>query len=330
MGTTSLNPAVSELLQMQDAKWSAIADDDAANETVPITFFKKLIDAHLLNPADETARRNVGLIALLVGVSEWGVSGEGLPDDPAHRNWKSNSGPTQGKHLMSYDMGGIGISHADSAELGRFIGFVVENFVKPEHKTRYLRFADAKLYNHNAIMYDQIRSSGLCIDRHNRISVDLDDKPFAETGHLGPSGDQCQSWKNANFTVQDWQLFRHYMRIALRTAEGQQWLIGSWLDHTWAASLKTVLGAGGTIDEAIANARVRNSFPAAAEKAVQKPGTTPTQRIQREIDAYTDHKRTTSARRCVYIWRSVALFRHLAGEPVLGAITCPSEHEQTK
>ncbi|GJH29309.1 hypothetical protein [Caballeronia novacaledonica] len=67
MGWT--NPVLGEL--KSHWQWSATADDNAREETVPISFYKGLIDAYLVNPND-TPKRNLGLLALTVGVNEWG------------------------------------------------------------------------------------------------------------------------------------------------------------------------------------------------------------------------------------------------------------------
>jgi hypothetical protein len=326
MGITWYNPAIGELMQI--AGWSPAADDDVSGKTVPSTFFSKLVQAHIANPGDATARRNVGLIALLVGVAEWGVSGDNVPPDPQGTHWESNSGPKQGKHLMSYDLGGIGISHVDSAELGKFVQYVALEFiVDAEQRKRYLRFADASLYRvvppaiSHDIMYNQIRASGVCVP--TRITKDLNGNDFAEDGH-GGAEKYCSDWKNPNFSVEDWQLFRHYARVALRTSEGQEWVLDSWLDHNWTPSVEAVLASGGSIDEALANARVRSSFPVAAKHALQKRATSDTERIQREIDAYEQHKHTTAECRSGFILRSVALYRKYAGLPQLTGIKCPA------
>jgi hypothetical protein len=147
---------------------------------------------------------------------------------------------------------------------------------------------------------------------------------FAEEGHPGVSEQNCSDWNNKEFSPEDWQLFRTYIRMALRTEKGQEWIINGWLAKNWTKSVTRVLGAGGTIDEALANARVRNSSPKLANDALEIRATTPVERIQREIDAYTRmNNGITAHRRCGFILRSVALYRHYANEPQISGIRCP-------
>jgi hypothetical protein len=309
---------------MRHSQWSKTADDNAENETVPSSFYKGLVQAYLAKPDDATAKRNLGLLALTVGVSEWGVSGADLPDDPRKKGWKSNSAARQGKHVMSYDLGGVGISHVDSDELGRFLKQVAAVFIKKEeHRLRFLEFANPDLYQHKSIQFDQIRSSGLC--QTPLIHEDLMGEAFAEAGHGGVSAKNCADWNNEKLNPRDWQLFRTYVRMALRSEHGQEWILNSWLDDNWLKSVSRELGAGGTIDEALANARVRNSSPKLADAALILPASTPAQRIQRELDSYAQmNKGETARRRCGFILRSVALYRHYANEVQITAdVKCP-------
>lgn len=317
------NPALGEL--MQHAQWSRTADDNAANETVPSSFYNGLVQAYLKDPDSAEARRNLGLLALTVGVSEWGVSGDDLPDDPRSDGWKSNSGPKQGKHVMSYDLGGIGISHVDAEELGRFVEFVAKGFIgDASHRQRFLVFAKPASYRHSHIQFDQIRASGLC--QMPTIHKDLMGEPFAEAGHGGVSEKNCREWNNSQFDPSDWQLFRTYVRKALRTESGQEWIFNSWLDRNWMKSVEKVLSVRGSIDEALANARVRNSSPVLADQALAESQDidTPTMRIQREIDAYAQmNNGETARRRFGFIMRSVNLYRHFAKEVVLTDVRRP-------
>jgi hypothetical protein len=316
------NPTIGEL--MRHSQWSRTADDNAENESVPSSFYKGLVQAYLTKPDNATAKRNLGLLALTVGVSEWGVSDADLPDDPRKKGWKSNSTARQGKHVMSYDLGGVGISHVDSDELGRFVKEVAAVFIKDdEHRKRFLEFANPDLYRHKSIQFDQLRSSGLCQTPH--IHEDLMGEPFAEDGHGGLSAKNCADWNNEKFNPRDWQLFRTYIRMALRSEHGQEWILNSWLDDNWLKSVSRVLGAGGTIDEALANARVRNSSPKLADAALKITATSPAQRIQRELDSYAQmNNGDTARRRCGFILRPVALYRHYANEiQITGDIRCP-------
>jgi hypothetical protein len=253
-----------------------------------------------------------------------------LPKDPNGTAWKANTGADLGKHLMSYDIGGVGISHIDSEELGKFVRFVAGEFVQdPEQKKRFLRFADRENYKTSvgskpSIKFDQIRAAGVCAAV--RVHTDLSGEPFAENH---PKADQkyCLGNANPNFTVQDWQLFRTYVRMALRSETGQEWVINSWLDNNWAKSISLVLKSGGTPDEAMANARVRNSWPDLADRAVHRPANTPAGMIQRELDSYAFRNNgATAHRRCPFILRSVALYRAYANEvQVTEMVSCPPD-----
>jgi hypothetical protein len=70
------------------------------------------------------AQQGLGLLALLLGTAEWGVAGAGLPDDPAKKNWESDTGEDSGKHVMSYAVGGVGILHADVGDLEEYVKWV--------------------------------------------------------------------------------------------------------------------------------------------------------------------------------------------------------------
>ncbi|MFT4503161.1 hypothetical protein [Caballeronia sp. 15711] len=326
------NPVLEEL--MSHAQWSTTADDNARDETIPIAFYKDLVEAYNANTNDDTARRNLGLLALTVGVSEWGVSGvdEAQLPDPRNTKWCSNSNARQGKHVMSYDLGGIGISHVDSSQLGHFIEFVAERFVTtPAHaddKAALLQLADSSSYRKNHIQYDQIRASGLCNAEH--INEDLFGEPFkADAAHPGVSSENCENWDNKpHMSSQTWQLFRTYMRIALRTQAGQEWIFNSWLDDYWMRSLKKTLAAGGTVDEALVNARIRNSGPAYADRALSLMGGGDTACIQREIKAYEDMGGSTAWRRFDFLMRSVNLYRFLAKQPLLTDVKRPDPPKQ--
>lgn len=77
-----------------------------------------------------------------------------------------------------------------------------------------------------------------------------------------------------------------------------------------------------TIDEALANGRVRNS--AGADAAFAKKASTDTERIQRQIDAYAQmNDGTTARRRFGFIVRSVNLYRFLAKQPLLNDVKRP-------
>ncbi len=326
------NPVLGEL--MSHAQWSPTADDNARDETIPISFYKGLVAAYKARPNDDTTRRNLGLLALTVGVSEWGVSGvdeRELPDPLEEKHtapWASNSNARQGKHVMSYDLGGIGISHLDSDELGHLIEFVAQNFIadaiRAADKTELMKLADPANYLRKRIQYDQVRASGLC--GSEPVTVDLFNEPFnADKDHPGVSKENCNDWDNKkHMNGKTWQLFRTYMRMALRSQKGQEWIFNSWLDRNWTRSLNHTLAHDGSVEEALANARVRNSAPALAEAALGMPPGDDTALIQREIDAYARlNDAVTARRRYPFIMRSVNLYRFLDKKPLLTGVRRP-------
>ena len=115
-------------------RWSATADDNIAGEKIPADVVRRIVHSYNLSPTALMARRGLGLLALMLGVAEWGVDGHGgLPEDPNnHKNWISNAGPTTGKHLMSYAIGGVGISHADVGDLQEFVKWIAELTCNPK------------------------------------------------------------------------------------------------------------------------------------------------------------------------------------------------------
>ena len=105
----------------------------------------------------------------------------------------------------------------------------------------------------------------------------------------------------------------------------QEWLINAWLDQVWSATIARVPAGDGFAEEALVNARVRNSAPRAANDAVQAPATNVVERIQRELDAYGKWNPATLQRRCRLLLRTVVLFRHFAGHEQLAGIHCPQQ-----
>jgi hypothetical protein len=188
---------------------------------------------------------------------------------------------------MSYGVGGIGISHADQGDLLDFIRFVAgTDLVSSEHRAAFLRLADPAVYKKSAGVYDQLRAAGVCASR--QLDTDLKGEKF---NHFNVSHDEnyCTKYANTSLQASDWRVFRTWMRVALRTKPGQEWLLTQWMKDYWFKSLEKVPGGAGQIEEALVNVRVRNSFPAVADKAPARPASDPKGRIQRELDAYGAH-----------------------------------------
>jgi hypothetical protein len=127
----------------------------------------------------------------------------------------------------------------------------------------------------------------------------------------------------------DWRTFRTWVRAALRSDEGQNWLLSKWTANFWLKSLSKMPSGDGQVQEALVNVRVRNSFPGIADRATSRPASSIAGRVQRELDAYGDESPSTLARRCGIMLRPVVLYQHFAGGPPLGKIRCPNAGEGT-
>lgn len=65
---------------LEAGRWSATADDNTAGEKVTADAVRKIVQAYNADPAELMARRGLGLLALMLGVAEWGVDGhDGYP-----------------------------------------------------------------------------------------------------------------------------------------------------------------------------------------------------------------------------------------------------------
>jgi hypothetical protein len=290
---------------------------------------------------------DLGILALLIGIAEWGVEPSSeLPRDPNGHSWKSYAtegtckASASGKHLMSYAAGGVGIAHADTEYLRDYILFVGNsNLVPPDRRAGLLRLAAINYGPHKSgVIYNEIRNAGLCGMPCGSPSIgkDLADEPF----HYSPQAitGSCAGLPAA-LTPADWTVFRTWMRASLRTKEGQTWLLSYWLDHYWAGSLKTVVRGNnpepdragkpvppeGYVEEALLNVRVRDSSPSLAESAVTDNTSSPQERVQRELRQYGRlNGGSTLARRCTIMLRPVALYRAFAHLPPLADVQCPN------
>ncbi|WP_247258206.1 hypothetical protein [Pseudomonas moorei] len=321
---TPMSDAVVQKL-LEGGKWSNTADDNLDGEVISADLVKELVLTYRANPNDRSAQVGLGLLALTLGVAEWGVSkGEDeLPEDPAGTNWKSDTGPDSGKHLMSYGIGGVGVCHADVSDLFDFIRFTAKLDVVPqEHKEALLRLASPSIYSTKTGSYDQLRAAGLCGAPH--YDSDLKGEPFKFfKGTLQQS--YCKTHANPKLSSADWRTFATWTRAALRTKEGQAWMLRMWIAKYWDKTLARVPPGEGFPEEALINVRIRNSLPKCANDALTKPASGAHERIQREMDAYKKCKPDAYKRRCGLMLRPVVLYRHFAGEPPLTGIECPTK-----
>jgi hypothetical protein len=313
---------------LRQGLWHVTVDDNVTGECLTSDLIRQIVTRYRAQPGDAGAVQDMGLFALAMGVAEWGViDPAGLPADPAGKRWKSDTGPDSGKHLMSYGIGGIGISHADVGDLEEFIRDVAEDrtVVPAEHAPALLRLADRDLYKprngRRAVIYDEIRAAGICASQ--KFDIDLLGEPFRHFDNLGAGSSYCAKHLNRNLNATDWRVFRTWMRAAIRTKAKQEWLASLWLRDYWDVSLVKIPQGPGFIEEALVNVRVRNSSPRHADRAMDQPAATIAERVQRELDEYGRFNMSTLQRRCRLMLRPVVLFRHFAGESPLQGITCP-------
>ena len=311
---------------LKQGLWHEKVDDNVKGESLTADLIRRIVTKYRAQPDDPNALQDLGLFALAMGIAEWGVADPAnLPPDPAGKNWASDTGPDSGKHLMSYAVGGIGISHADVGDLEKFIVLVANDaaLVPAEHRQALLRLANTKLYKPRKkkyqVIYDEIRAAGVCVPKP--LDTDLNGVKFE---HFKWGAD-CAKHANKNLTQNDWRVFRTWMRAALRTKSKQEWLASLWMDKYWVPSLKTVPPGPGYIEEVLVNARVRNSSPKAAKDAPKlRRATTVEERVQRELDTYGKFSMKTLKRRCGIMLRPVVLYRYFANEPRLQGIKCPA------
>lgn len=300
-------------------QWSATADDDILGEHIDMDAVRRLVQAFHAAPDDPAASQGLGLLALMTGVAEWGVSGDGLPADPAKKKWVSDTGEDSGKHLMSYAVGGVGISHADVGDLAELITRLAESDIVPaEHRPALARLTTIR-YGKRGVVYDEVRAAGRCSG--HVADVDLLGEPFRHFS--GPAGSRyCHDYENGALTAEDWLVFRTWMRAALRTEEVQRQLLAIWFRDYWSATVDQVGPGQGRAEEMLINVRIRNSAPRVARDAAlrARKKADAAERVQTELDAYSAWKSKTAKRRWKIMMRPVALYRHVLGLPPLETV----------
>src|SRR4029077_16041213 len=103
----------------------------------------------------QSALAGMGILVLALSVAEWGEdwSGSG-PPDPAHLNWEGPPDIREGKHLMSYALGGIGVAHLDVGHAVRFFNAFVELVPAARPDLQQVGALSPKFH------YDAIRAQG--------------------------------------------------------------------------------------------------------------------------------------------------------------------------
>ncbi|MCK5392692.1 MAG: hypothetical protein KAJ31_09710, partial [Deltaproteobacteria bacterium] len=246
--------------------WNSIADDTIHSEKLSVSFVEDLVRNYNRNPIDKGAINSLGLLVLSEAVGGWGMSdASDLPQDSAERAWKGPSRITSGKHLMSYSRGGIGIPHADSGFLEDLFDYIEQNH--PDLAPKKDRFFKLKGVN-----FDILYANGTHCNMPTTVNMlDLNDIPFGHNKYKFAGEKYCRTYKqNADVDEEDWKIFRHWMREALRKKDVQKWIVERWIVKYWVESYNKVMNAsGGSVEEAFINARIRNSSPVTANCAIE-------------------------------------------------------------
>ncbi len=299
---------------LREGRWTSNGDDNVDGEALSADLIRRMVHGGSLDSPE--GRGALGLVALALGVAQWGVSDpNGLPADPYGHEWRSQAFADHGKHLMSYGAGGIGISHADVADLREFVQKVISlGLVPQQYQADFLRTVDGSRFKEGSPRYDQIRVAGEC--SAVKYSNDLLEEPF---NHRHTPSD-CVRFENPNLSPKDWLVFRTWSRIGLRNAEVQRWLLDHWMTKYWAKTLAKLPSGPGQIEEAIINVRIRNSLPAAADQAFKVSAETIDAKLERQLSSYKKYDHNAYHRRCRIMLRPVVLWRYLSGEPELPSI----------
>lgn len=297
------------------------------SENLTAELIQRIVMRYRAQPDHRDAQQDLRLVALAMGVAEWGVADPaGLPPDPRGKNWASDTGIDSGKHLMSYAVGGglefpMPMSATSSA-------LSDSSLVPTSYRWNTAkRCCDWRTKTSISQGMEGTKSSmtrfALPAVACPILGYRLERQNFDH--FKGPAGlDYCAKYANKTLTDNDWRVFRTWMRAALRTRPMQEWLVSSWMEKYWTPSLKKVPPGPGYIEEVIVNGRIRNSTPRVANRApTRRQATSVAERVQRELDTYGEWNMKTLKRRCRIMLRPVVLYRHFAGEPPLQGVRCP-------
>jgi hypothetical protein len=313
---------------LSSGKWSEKADDNASGEALPFAIVKETVKRYCQAPKDKDALENMGILALTLGAANWGVNDlKDIPPDPNKKKWASTTGDDAGKHLMSYAIGGVGISHADVGDLREFLELQAGKETHADRKARLNALVNDVRYGKDRnktvktskdVVYDELRAAGVCNSAHD---TDLDGIPF-EHRKQSANSKYCKARANDQLNRDDWQLFRTVTRNALRQKSEQEWLLRLWMRDYWEKSLKKVHSGPGYIEEVMVNARIRNSSPRTANEAIAPKGSLPDERIKKELAAYGADDAERLERRRGVMMRPVVLYRFVAASLKTEGISC--------
>jgi hypothetical protein len=228
------------------------------------------------------SKYELGLLALTTGAGKWGVvAASPLPEDPANDRWL---GPR------------ASAGHGDVGAGKHLMSYSVGGVGLPHADRAYLAdFIAYILSNHPNIGGGAERSQMKAIETKLRT---------------GGTFDQVRSG----------QVFLEWIKLSLQQRDGQRWLLEEWLNRYWLPSLSEVTSVNGTVEEALINARIRNSSPDLARCAI-KQASGAKDRVQAELVAYASPNLCHGAKerfktdRWGWMKRSAALYNFVSHAP---------------
>lgn len=305
---------------LRQGRWNPTADDNISGEILDTDFVKAVVETYQANSKDPIAIANLSLIPLALAVAEWGMTPTiNLPADPVKKNWAPVESTGDGKHLMSYSKGGIGVMHQDSSGLALLMGYIEINHPDVVPNANKNAFFQLK-----GINFDKLYAAGgHCTKPLTEIKTDLDGVDFQHTSHLKYAGvDYCSRYlkPELNLGPKEWQIYRHGMREALRREDVQFRVMRDFANKEWASAYQRVVVKGKRdVREAFIIARIENSSPVLAKCAfnsAQGAGST-NARIQKQLVAYAAGCKGSKVRmkeRWPYMQRAVIAYDAFAKE----------------
>jgi hypothetical protein len=293
------NPPPDFLQAVLDAGgWSETAEDNGGGERLQVEAVRAIVRVRAAEPKSEDALAGLGVLVLTLSVAEWGIAWTGpAPPDPAGRDWDGPASIREGKHLMSYALGGIGLPHLDVGGAERFLDEVARRV--PASAGDLDMFTKPK----GSFRYDMVRGAGGVRAANPKSAVlmnDLDGVPFRHDAATFGGASYCSRFNpGGRLDAEAWRRLRHWCCVALRRRDMQEWIILDWLDHVWRKALAEVVRRPhGTIREALVVARIWNSSKGAALEALDAAAseTDPDRRIAVELRKYGEGSETRRRR----------------------------------
>ncbi|MGO7532775.1 hypothetical protein [Rhizobium leguminosarum] len=250
----------------------------------------------------------LGELNLAISVAEWGIHWSGsFPADPDGHDWAGPPDIKEGKHLMSYAIGGIGLAHLDVGKAQDFLRETSRRLPEAEGDLRQFQ---------RAFRYDPVRAKGgLCSERKDVVIMnDLNGAPFLHGAVKYGGTSYCRRFNpNKLLEAKDWQTFRNWARISLRDREMQRWVVEYWLSNVWRPTLAR-MGDKADITEAFVVSRIWNTSNGAAIRALENAAghQDVKRRIRLELASYGH------TRRHGLMQRMGVAFDHIAKEKVPG------------